>query len=474
MRRALAAAVVAALTLPGCTVGVRRSHAKPSPSPVSTSPVPVPECATTYAKPDPHRPKITLRFDGDDEHPGEVVHGSETVVFTPDQAITEVVFRLWPNNPLAREHGASMTVDRASLPTRTEAAGGTDDHPTLVALTLPKPSPAGRAVTVSLDFTFALPKSSVDRWGRTANTYWWGSGHPLLAWVRGQGWATDPAVGLLGETATSEVADYDVSVEAPSSYTVVGNGVMDEPMTTGLRWRRWHFHNPAARDVAVAYGRMSLRHSVVSGIPLTVAVSDELASGADAETVFGPVTENVSESLRAHVARFGKFPFAALTVVALKPIASAGVEYPGLVMVGSKRYDVVVPHELGHQWFYGLVGDDQARDPWLDEAFATYAEALFNDSADRYLGALTSGGRVGEPMTYWDHHRDDYGRVVYAKGAAALLTARDEGGAAAFDKLLRCYVAKHAYGVVSPADLATALAPLPKAVQVLQEAGALP
>jgi hypothetical protein len=473
MRRALAAALVAALLSTGCTVGVRRSHATPSPS-VAASPVTVADCVTTYAMPDPQRPKITLRFDGDDEHPGAVVHGAETVVFTPDLAITEVVFRLWPNNPLARGHGAGMTVDRASLPTRTEAAGGTDDHPTLVALTLPKRSPAGREVTVSLDFTFVLPESSVDRWGHTANTYWWGSGHPLLAWVRGQGWATDPAVGLLGETATSEVADYDVTVEAPASYTVVGNGAMQGPRQSRPLWRTWRFHNDRARDVAVVYGRMSLRNSVINGGVLTVAVSDDVATGADAETVFGPVTANVTQSWHAHAARFGVFPFGSLTVVALKAIASAGVEYPGLIMVGTKRYDVVVPHEVAHQWFYGLVGDDQGRDPWLDEAFATYAEALSNDSADSYLGALTSGGRVGAPMTYWDKHRGDYGRVVYAKGAAALLTARDEGGAEAFDKLLRCYVAKHAYGVVSPADLATALAPLPKAVHVLQEAGALP
>lgn len=474
MRRALAAVLASAIVLPGCTVGVRRSRATPSRSPVSTSPVPVPDCATAYAKPDPHRPKVTLHFDANEEALGAVVPGSETVVFTPDRPITEVVFRLWPNNPLARSRGASMTVDRASLPVRTEAAGGTEDHPTLVALTLPRPSPAGRAVTVSLDFTFVLPRSEVDRWGRTANTVWWGSGHPLLAWVRGQGWATDPAVGLLGESATSEAADYDVTVEAPAAYTVVGNGVMDEPVRNGLRLRTWHFHNPRARDVAVAWGRFAVRHSVVGGIPLTVAVADEVATGDDLAAVFGPVTENATEALAAYARRFGRYPFPALTIVALKAIASAGVEYPGLVMVGTKRYDVVVPHEVAHQWFYGLVGDDQGRDPWLDEAFATYAEALFNDSADRYLGALTSGGRVGAPMTYWDGHRDDYGRVVYAKGAAALLTAREESGAAAFDKLLRCYVAKHAYGVVSPADLATALAPLPKAVDVLREAGALP
>ena len=39
---------------------------------------------------------------------------------------------------------------------------------------------------------------------------------------------------------------------------------------------------------------------------------------------------------------------------------------------------VVAVHELAHQWFYAMVGDSQARDPWLDEAFATYAEEVID------------------------------------------------------------------------------------------------
>ena len=38
---------------------------------------------------------------------------------------------------------------------------------------------------------------------------------------------------------------------------------------------------------------------------------------------------------------------------------------------------ILIPHELSHQWFYSLVGNDQAFEPWLDEAIATYSESLF-------------------------------------------------------------------------------------------------
>lgn len=56
--------------------------------------------------------------------------------------------------------------------------------------------------------------------------------------------------------------------------------------------------------------------------------------------------------------------------------------------------DATASHEVAHQWFYGLVGDDQARDPWLDEAFATYAEAL-----DR--GPEPATDRPSSPPTAW-------------------------------------------------------------------------
>jgi hypothetical protein len=468
LRRLVAVALV--LALPGCTVGVRR--ARPTAPATSSGPAVTaspPACRTAYAKPDPERPRITLAFAASGDL--GTVRGSEHVVFTPDSPVTEVVFRLWPNNPLARGNGARLVVTRASLSMRTEALGGTAEAPTLVALTLPAPSPAGRAVTVDLDFVLTLPKAAVDRWGHAAGLAWWGSAHPLLAWQRGVGWRTEPAIGLLGETATSEAADYDVTVTAPAAFTVLGNGVVASPRSAGTG-RRWHFRNPVARDVAVVIGELTTRRSTIAGVPVLVAVSAELAGSAEA--VLGPVSTNAVQAVGQFVRRFGAFPYAALTLVAMEHVKSAGVEYPGMIFVGSRRYDDVVPHEVAHQWFYGLVGDDQARDPWLDEAFATYAQSLFNDDAENFLGALDSGGDVGAPMTYWDRHRRDYGRVVYAKGAAALLTARDTVGEATFDALLRCYVAEQAYRIATPTDLLNALAPAPEAVRILRDAGAFP
>jgi aminopeptidase N len=69
---------------------------------------------------------------------------------------------------------------------------------------------------------------------------------------------------------------------------------------------------------------------------------------------------------------------------------------------------------------------------------------------------------------------NDYYRVTYAKGSAALEAARRAAGAGNWDRALRCYVAANAWRITDPADLARAIAGLPAAVTVLKRAGALP
>ena len=61
--------------------------------------------------------------------------------------------------------------------------------------------------------------------------------------------------------------------------------------------------------------------------------------------------------------------------LAITPQLGGGIEYPGHVMQGQNTLGVT-SHEVGHQWFYGLVGNDQGRDPWLDEGLATWAEDI--------------------------------------------------------------------------------------------------
>jgi len=118
----------------------------------------------------------------------------------------------------------------------------------------------------------------------------------------------------------------------------------------------------------------------------------------------------------------------------------------------------VTSHEVGHQWFYGLVGNDQGRDPWLDEGLATWADARIAGTLDRLKARpIPAGARnmVGQPMSYWSDHQRVYDDGVYVQGAQALAALGDPD---LVDCALRIYVAVNAYRIARQPDLVRAAA----------------
>jgi hypothetical protein len=405
------------------------------------------------------------------------VSGHEHVVFRPDREIREVVFRLWPNGPEGGRTQASLTVHRASVNgvsgfRLTSAGGRPDTQGTVLTMPLPAPVGPGTPVSAELDFTVRLPPPSWDRMGSDGRTAWWASAHPMLAWQANTGWALDPASALPGETATSEAADTDVTVIAPAGDQVVTGGRADPPQPASDGRRRWHFVAPTARDVAVAVGPFRLTTTGVAvptgpPVPVTVAVAAGLSSSAPA------ILAEVRRALPQLAARFGAVPFPTLRVADLPGLVASGIEYPAMVLlIGPRPEQDVVTHELAHQWFYALVGNNQARDPWLDEAFATYAETVLDPSAAAIPPRLAAG-TVGASMSSFGTDYAQYTSVVYDKGAATLLSARQHAGAPAFDAAVRCYLTDLAWRVATPADLAGHLGDLPAARAILGQAGAI-
>jgi hypothetical protein len=185
----------------------------------------------------------------------------------------------------------------------------------------------------------------------------------------------------------------------------------------------------------------------------------------------GELADWTDEAVRELADRFGAFPYATLTVPLL-PAEGGGIEYPSSILMAGADRSVLV-HEVAHMWFYGMVGDSQFRDPWLDEAFATYAEAVggrvSREAVDR---TLAGPGDVGAAMDGFPD-AGQYFDTVYGKGGAALLAAREAAGAGSFDAAVRCYVQRNAWTIATPDDVATALADLPAALDVLVAAGAL-
>jgi hypothetical protein len=431
----------------------RTTTASPTPT-ISPTPSPTPSAAEScrYAQPDPHRPELTL----DLEVHGRQVRGHEQLRFTPDLPISELVLRLWAAAPRVARAGGSTSLRSV----RVEGRSHSFTRPSATMIRIPWRAAAGTTVTLDLDFDVILPVGADDRLGARGRTSWFGSGFPLLAWERGRGWATEPATSAFAEASTSEAMRLvRLSVRHDPGLSVLATGelVTEDAGRTVTR-------AAAVRDVAVAVG--AFRMAAVKGpVPVVVGVDPSLPDDPSA------VAAELARALKAHAARFGPYPFGRLAAAVI-PDLRGGIEYPGAVLLGTRQdRDATASHEVAHQWFYGLVGDDQARDPWLDEAFATYAEALDRGTAARYRRATIPAdgvGRTGRPMTYWEG-RSSYFRSVYLQGAVALLDAR-RLHPREFDAQVRCYVAASAYRIATPTDVARSI---PLAVPALRRVGAL-
>jgi hypothetical protein len=391
------------------------------------------------------------------------------------------VFRLWPNG---RDHrlGGSLTVSAVQVdgagvtPQQSPAGARTGTPGTLLTLPLGRTAPAGTPIVAAMDFTLRLPPAFLDRLGSDGHTAWWGTGFPLLAWMRGQGWVRTPGSSTMGEMAVSEAARTDVTVTAPRKDTVLATGAPSPPVTVSPTQRRWQFTSETARDVAVAVGPLSLATVTVhAGKDILV----RMGSAPGLTVSNQEALQGVERALPLLVSRYGPYPYSTLDVAAVPGINGSGVEYPGMFFLGGSSDQSVITHELVHMWFYGLVGNDQELHPWLDEAFATVGEEIVD--AQLFGGAplpadpLAVGDArpVDSPVKAFEHDELGYDTVVYEKGAAALLAARQQAGPVRFDAALRCYVKAHAWQVSTPADFAAALRGLPKAVAVLRKAGAI-
>ncbi|MGY1985716.1 M1 family aminopeptidase [Blastococcus sp. SYSU DS0669] len=415
---------------------------------------------------------IDLEFRLDDDL--RTVTGTETVTFTPDLPVEEMWFRLIPNAP--QSEGNRLSVDDVRGDTVTggeyldaDAAPGTPGG--LYRVDLDTAVAGGEAVTVELDFTLRLTAgrtpAGFDRLGVGDDVTWWAGGYPSLAWEPAVGWARDPFVEISAETTTTAVADTTIRVSAPEDLVVLMSGDQEEPRSAEAGRRMWESREPVARDVSVAAGDFDTATVETGSTGVTVGVLP------GAETSAEELADDTLDAIRRMEERFGPFPYDTLTV----PLVTTGdgddgggEEYASSIVLGGDDYDLIL-HEVAHMWFYGMVGNSQFRDPWLDEAFASFSESLGPDP-HTHEEELRTRGDVGGSMGDFDD-QDEYEDLVYSKGAAALEAARKAAGEEAFDEALRCYVDTQAWTIAHPEDVAQALAGLEPALDVLLEAGAL-
>lgn len=418
-----------ALVLAGATASTANAWSRQQPCVVASS-LPAP--------PSP-RPHYVLSVN---VLPGlRTAKGELAVRFTAptDQGTDRIVLRLWPNGPRYARTGAHLFVSRV----REGPHALRVSYPNPTTLVIARPVAAGEQVVVSMNWRLVLPRETALRMKGRGHSVRLGSFFPLLAWD-GSGWALDPPTKLLNAEAwTTPTADFDVRVIHPAGLRVLASG---QPVGRG-RWRA-----EAVRDFALALGRFK----IVTGtahVPAPVRVTAAVETGPAGQPARAFLRSAIA-SLERYSALYAPYPWRVYTVVGMTDLTN-GYEYPTLVYQPSSITNVA--HETGHQWFYSLVGNDQARDPWLDEGLATWAEAAMNGAPPFPDADIPTevANRIGQPMSFWD--RFDVRRYflgVYLQTYRALLSL---GPRSELDCALRLYVVRNAYRIARPRELLDAL-----------------
>lgn len=320
-----------------------------------------------------------------------------------------------------------------------------------------------KSVDIDIDFVLTLPNIR-HRFGKFGENVNLGNFYPIACMYREGAFVTDPYYAI-GDPFYSDIANYQVTVTVPEGLTVAMTGTSVSETNDGKT--RVQSSAKAVRDFAAVIGRFERVSGERNGVQVDYFYTADSDPNASLQAALDSI-ETFSE-------QFGDYPYERYTVVETA-FLQGGMEYPQLVMIsdalGPELYRDAIIHETAHQWFYGLVGNDQVRYPWLDEALAEYATSLFYrwrpdyqiDFDDRIADAM--GGLIlycdlykksgqSTAMKAVDAYTDttEYTYMTYVKGSLLLDSLRRTIGDDAFGKGLKQYVADYRFKIATPDDL---------------------
>jgi aminopeptidase N len=319
----------------------------------------------------------------------------------------------------------------------------------------------GEQAVIQLQFTVKVPASEGGNYGTFAflnEVLALAHFYPMIAVYDDEGWNVEIAPEI-GDVIYADSSFYLVRVTAPATQTLVASGIeIDRAEQEGQQTVTF-----AAGPVRDFYLAASDRYSVTSRTVGETTVNSyapaELGDGAET------ALHQAAQALEDFNNRFGNYPFTEFDIVSTTTFA-LGIEYPGLVAILVDLYEqsenvggtpagnlmeAVIAHEVAHQWFYSVIGNDQVDEPWLDEALAQYATLLY--FSDVY-GPAAAGGFRGSLERRWNrvdraeipiglpvraYTPQEYSSIVYGRGPLFLEKLAETMGQQTFEAFLRDY-----------------------------------
>lgn len=425
-----------------------------SPTATLTPPpsAPIPVSTTQAASPPVTSSRASYILNADLDFDNKTIAVEETIRYynTSGAALSELVFSVQPNIYIGAFTLNSIAQDGVALVSPALSAQR-------MIVTLNQPLASGAATTITLSFNLKIPKKgSGDVFGYDFNQINLVDWYPFIVPYEG-GWVLhDPMP--WGEHLVYDASDIELNIKTdPGVILAVGAS----PEANG-EWTRYRIYG--ARTLAISasneflvsettWGNVNIRSYYFAGYE---------SGGEDMLTY-------ASEAIQTYSAEFAPYPHQSLAIV--QSDMDDGQEYDGLVFLATDFYSeyngstrsnltVIGVHEIAHQWWYSLVGNDQALEPWLDEALATYSERIYFENKHSGNVSWWWQFRVNyfKPTGYVDATIYDYGsfrnytNAAYFQGALFLDDMRQEMGYGNFSKFIKAYTARYANASATPAD----------------------
>lgn len=401
------------------------------------------------------------------------------------KSMSELYFHLYPNIFKDRKHLPFSSRDLDLVFPDGFSTGGIDiveafqdeqplswnlkNNSEALQLLLDKPVQPGNSSNIRIAFNLAVPKANYRFgyrvFGGGAVTLSLGYWYPILAVYSSGGWKLDrhPA---MGDPAFSDISDYTVSFTVPQGFTVAASGTLKTHTVKGEK-AVFVYSAEKIRDFAAAVSNnYETAEDFVDGIKIISYFHPEDKKG-------GFMALDVAKhALAIYNRSFGKYPYPELRIAEANFYAG-GMEFPTFIMMNTAKYrepalsntsfERSMAHEVAHQWWYGLVGNDSINEPWLDEGLTEFStlyyfekrygdagrESYFERQVNSSMNLIKENEKsMRDPVNSFRDNRE-YFAVVYVKGALFYEELKNTIGEEKMLDFLRSYLNTYMYKNVS-------------------------
>jgi predicted small secreted protein len=394
--------------------------------------------------------------------------GTETVQYTnrESQALENVAFQLYPNQLGGKVEISNVQVNGQAVDTNFLEANSA------LMVALPQPLQPKDTALLKLDFSVDLPVTGGGNYG----LFGYIDGilvldgfYPSIPVYDALGWHAGP-LPPNADTTFNDVSFYLVRATAPSDLVIVASGVEYDRQIDGKQQVVTFTAGPA-RDFYLAASPDFIKVSKTIGETVVNSYGfSDFQKGAEL------AVNTAVKALQDFDKRYGAYPYTEFDVVSTPMQGATGIEYPGIIGINKLIYDpdeslggtpafvmleTTVAHEVGHQWFYNTLGNDQANEPWVDESMTQYITSMYfldeygQYGMDSYRESWKSRwGRLNQEATpiglpAADYQGAGYSAIIYGRGPIFIQTLAETMGQSTFDAFLLDYAQKFHWQISS-------------------------